>query len=179
MERNKEYLDSIVTGLKELIKNDVETGIEKSYTEYMNWALDQLRRHHRYVKKYLILDTDKDVNRVWDEIKPEVLTSVEKLHKDIKHRKLTKEIKATSARAVIREAMKEAGLKHNFIGQTYRAKVSVLITDNRVLTVYLSYKKLNEILPQVIESIQRIRKELQSLGNVSINKSYYIQNWEE
>ena len=185
MEENKTYMDSIITGLKELIKYDVTAGIEKPYTDYMDWAHEDVKRHYRYLRKwnsakYLTLDNNAEIKRIWNEIKSEVLYQVEKILHDVKHRRLTKEIKATTAKVVIKAAMKEAGLKHNFVGQTYRAKVSVMITNNRMLTVYISYKTLNESLPQVIESIKRIRSELESLGsNVSINKSYYIEDWED
>ena len=76
-------------------------------------------------------------------------------------------------------AMKEAGLKHQFTAQTHRAKVSVLITDNRALTTYISYKKLYDQLPNVIESLKIIRHELKSLGSlVTINKAYNVLDWE-
>ena len=75
--------------------------------------------------------------------------------------------------------MKEAGLKHQFTAQTHRAKVSVLITDNRALTTYISYKKLYEQLPRLIESLKVIMHELESLGSlVSINKAYNTFDWE-
>ena len=185
MEENKTYMDSIITGLKELIKYDVTAGIEKPYTEYMDWAHEDVKRHYRYLRKwssakYLTYDNKIETTRIWNEIKSDVLSQIETILHDVKHRRLTKEIKATTAKAVIKAAMKEAGLKHNFVGQTYRAKVSVMITHNRMLTVYISYKTLNESLPQVIESIKKIRSELESLGsNVSINKSYYIEDWED
>lgn len=185
MVENQDYINSIVKGLKEIIKNDVNTGIEKPYTEYCNWSLEHLKKHYKIVHKWSnhkqwMLDSRTDVSQIWAEIKPAILSAIERFQKEYKHKKLTKEIQSTSARVIVKEAMKEAGFKHNFIGQTYRVKVTVLITHNRTLTVYIPYKKLIDCLPTIIESIKNIRKELESLGsNVSINKAYYIQDWEE
>lgn len=133
------------------------------------------------MSKYALLkpDTTRDIVVVWEEIKPEVIETIEKFLKDFRHKKLTKEIKAATAKAAIAAAMKEAGLKHQFTAQTHRAKVSVLITDNRALTTYISYKKLYDQLPSVIESLKIIRHELKSLGSlVTINKVYNVLDWE-
>lgn len=185
MQEKKPYMDSIITGLKEIIKYDVAAGIEKPYNDYIDWAHKIVMREYLHSRKgnstkSLTIDDKTEIIRIWNEIKSDVLSQIETIIHDVKHRRLTKEIRATTAKAVIKAAMKAAGLKHNFVGQTYRAKVSVMITHNRMLTVYISYKTLNESLPHVIESIKKIRSELESLGsNISINKSYYIEDWED
>jgi hypothetical protein len=80
-----------------------------------------------------------------------------------------------TARAAIKAAMQEAGLKHQFTGQTYRARVSVLITQNRAITIYISYKKMHEQLPRIIESLKLICQEIDCLGkDVIVNKAYNI-----
>ena len=184
MEDNQIFIRGVVEALKTTIKYDVSIGQEKSHTQYLEFALDTFKARYKMIhkmSKYALLkpDTTRDIVVVWEEIKPEVIETIEKFLKDFRHKKLTKEIKAASAKAAIAAAMKEAGLKHQFTAQTHRAKVSVLITDNRALTTYISYKKLYDQLPSVIESLKIIRHELKSIGSqVTINKAYNILDWE-
>ena len=85
---------------------------------------------------------------------------------------MTKDIKSSSAKAVIAAAMKEAGLKYRYTGQTHRAKVSVLITKDRCLTVYIAYSRLNDQLPGIIQSLKNIKQELDALGGgITISKA--------
>ena len=177
------YTEGVLKELKESIKYDVNSGIDKSITEYMDSALEHLKRQFELVNKrsrYQVwtIQNRQELLSLWMTIQPEVLSGIERLVQDIKRKKMTKEIKAMSAKAVIKDAMQEAGLKHHFTGQTHRAKVSVLLPPSRALTIYISYKKMNEQLPRIIESLKIIRQELESLGgNVSINKAFNISEF--
>ena len=100
------------------------------------------------------------------------------LLKQLRHKKMTKDIKSSSAKAVLAAAMKDAGLKYRYTGQTHRAKLSVLITKDRCLTVYLAYSKLNDQLPHVIRSLKNIKHELDTLGNgITISKAPGAGAW--
>jgi hypothetical protein len=91
---------------------------------------------------------------------------------------MTKDIKSSSAKAVIAAAMKDAGLKYRYSGQTHRAKLSVLITKDRYLTVYIAYSKLNEQLPRIINSLKVIKGELDAIGSsITINKAQGSWTW--
>ena len=184
MEDNQIFMSGVLKALKETIKNDVATGQEKSHMEYLDKALDTFKNRYKMLhkmSKHMIWkpNTTRDVVLVWEEIKPEVIAAIDKFQKEFKHKKLTKEINATTAKAAISAAMREAGLKHKFTAQTHRAKVSVLITSNRALTIYISYKKLYDKLPSIIESLKTVRQELETIGNnISINKAYYTEDWD-
>ena len=181
---NAKYVEGISGSLKDIIKADVNSGNERTQIEYLDWALDNLKRRYQIVNKWSrikawTLEESKDVTQIWMEIEPEIIKALDHYLHDFKHKKLTKEIKATTAKASIKAAMHEAGLKHHFTAQTHRAKVSVLITNNRALTIYISYKKLYQQLPGIIESLKVIRHELESLGSlVTINKAYNTFDWE-
>ena len=100
------------------------------------------------------------------------------LLKQLRHKKITKDIKSSSAKVVLAAAMKDAGLKYRYSGQTHRAKLSVLITKDRCLTVYLAYSKLNDQLPHVILSLKNIKHELDTLGNgITISKAPDAGAW--
>ena len=180
---NSVYTKEITEHLKRIIKQDVESGIDRQIGAYLDTALESLKRRNeiygwnRY--KASSVEDRKRVKEIWKEIQPEIINTIEHFRKDFRHKKMTKDIKVTTARAAIKVAMNEAGLKHHFVGQAYRAKVSVLLTENRAITIYILYKKLQETLPQVIESLKLIKKEIDTLGsNLSINRVYHGEVFE-
>ena len=80
---------------------------------------------------------------------------------------------------MIKSAMREADLKFQYNGQTHRAKVSVLIASNRAITLYIPYKRINEYLPQVMESLNLIKKGMETLdNNTTIDRAYNTGQWE-
>ena len=168
--------------LKATIKDDVKIGYDRRVNDYLDYALSNLKVLYRNVNKWDRNRAWKEEDRkglikLWLELEPECIAAIEKFTKEFKQKKMISEIQMTTARVVVREAMQEAGLKHHFTGQTYRAKIAILITGNRALTVYIPYRKLNEMLPKVIESAKIICKELESLGNISIHKTDHFTNY--
>lgn len=181
---NIDYKKRIIANLKDDIKLDVNSGIEKTVSHYLDAGLKHLKHSIQMVNKWERHKpwSSEDRNMVahlWLEMEPDVLTAIERHLQEFKQKRMVKEIQTISAKFAIKEAMNEAGLKYQFIGQVHRAKILVLITKNRSLTVYIPYKKLLEQLPRVIESLKVIRQELEVLGNnVSINKAYNTFDWE-
>ena len=179
MDKNA-YKEKIIEDLKASIRYDVNSGIDRPCSEYLDRALENLKGRYQAAHKRSryhtwTIGSGREVVEIWMKIQPEILSAIEKYLQEFRHKKLTKEIKATTAKAAIKAAMQEAGLKHQFTGQTYRAKVSVLITRNRALTIYISYKKMHEQLPRVIESLKLICQEIDCLGkDVLINKAYNL-----
>ena len=181
---NSKYTEGINDHIKTLIKQDVNSGIDRPVTAYLQCALETLKRRYQAMNKWgryqpWSSESTAKITKLWGELEPELTACIDKHLHEFKHKKLTKDIKATTAKAAIRAAMQEAGIKHQFVGQTHRAKVSVLLTENKALTFYVSYKNLNEQLPPIIKSLKLIKQELACLGNnISINKVYNIAEWE-
>lgn len=193
----QQYVETILRNLKGTIKTDVDSGLEKSITHYLDSALVQLKQEYKNGKSWSRFsvwpsengkswsrfnvwpsENVKEVVHIWESIKPEILDGIIKSLKDCKSRKMTKEIKAASAQAVIAEAMKEAGLKHKFIAQVHRAKVMVLIGGNSSLTFHVLYSKLMQDLPRIIESVKIISDQVDRIGSkVVFNKAYASDNW--
>lgn len=182
MDKNA-YKEKIIEDLKASIRYDINSGIDRPCSEYLDRALENLKGRYQAAHKRSryhtwTIGSGREVVEIWMKIQPEILSAIEKYLQEFRHKKLTKEIKATTAKAAIKAAMQEAGLKHHFTGQTHRAKVSVLITHNRALTIYISYKNMNEQIPRAIESLKLIRQELEGLGNnISINKVYNLREF--
>lgn len=182
MER-QEYIDKLLKVLKDNIRYDISIGHERSLNEYLGMGMEIFKRTYRQDKnltrsRIWSRENTAEITMFWMDIKQDLTKGVEMYIQNIKHRKLTKEINSTTAKATIKVAMQEAGLKHQFVGQTYRAKVSVLIGKNRSLTFYIPYSKMNEKLPQIIESLKLIQNEMREIGdNVTLNKVYPGGDW--
>ena len=182
MERQK-YLGSILQSLKSIIKTDVDSGLEKSVSHYLDRALTQLKQEYKNGKSWSRFsvwpsENVKDVVQIWESIKPEVLEGINGYLKQYRSQKMTREIRATSAQAVIAEAMKDAGLKHKFIAQVHRAKVLVLIGGNSCITFHVLYSRLMQDLPRIIDSLKIINVQVENIGSkVLFAKAYGYDNW--
>ena len=182
MERQK-YLESILQSQKSIIKTDVDSGLEKSVSHYLDRALTQLKQEYKNGKSWSRFsvwpsENVKDVVQIWESIKPEVLEGINGYLKQYRSQKMTREIRATSAQAVKAEAMKDAGLKHKFIAQVHRAKVLVLIGGNSCISFHVLYSRLMQDLPRIIDSLKIINEQVENIGSkVLFAKAYGYDNW--
>ena len=179
----KGYTVRLINSIKDVIKNEVSSGNDKGEAHYLSLCLDLLKRFYQMDRKWSRFhawsyESTEEVAHIWNTIQPELSEFIQDYLKQLRHKKMTKDIKSSSAKAVIAAAMKDAGLKYRYSGQTHRAKLSVLITKDRCLTVYLAYSKLNDQLPHVIQSLKNIKHELDTLGNgITINKAQGSWTW--
>ena len=179
----KGYTVRLINAIKDVIKNEVSSGNDKGEAHYLSLCLDLLKRFYQMDRKWSRFhawsyESTEEVAHIWNTIQPELSEFIQDYLKELRHKKMTKDIKSSSAKAVIAAAMKDAGLKYRYTGQTHRAKLSVLITKDRCLTVYLAYSKLNDQLPHVIQSLKNIKHELDTLGNgITISKAPDAGAW--
>lgn len=179
----KDYVLRIISTLKDVLKNEVSSGTDKGEAYYLSMCLDLLKRLYQMDRKWSRFhawsyESTEEVSHIWNTIQPELAEFIEGHLKQLRSKKMTKDIKASSAKAVIDAALKEAGLKYRYTGQTHRAKLSVLITKDRCLTVYIAYSKLNEQLPRIIQSLKVIKGELDAIGSsITINKAQGSWTW--
>lgn len=179
----KGYTVRLINSIKDVIKNEVSSGNDKGEAHYLSLCVDLLKRFYQMDRKWSRFhawsyESTEEVAHIWNTIQPELSEFIQDYLKELRHKKMTKDIKSSSAKAVIAAAMKDAGLKYRYSGQTHRAKLSVLITKDRCLTVYLAYSKLNAQLPNVIQSLKNIKHELDTLGNgITISKAPGAGAW--
>ena len=179
----KDYVLRIISTIKDVLKNEVSSGTDKGEAHYLSMCLDLLKRLYQMGRKWSRFhawsyESTEEVSHIWNTIQPELAEFIEGHLKQLRSKKMTKDIKASSAKAVIDAAMKEAGLKYRYTGQTHRAKLSVLITKDRCLTLYIAYSKLNDQLPRIIQSLKVIKGELEVLGSsITINKAQGSWTW--
>lgn len=179
----KDYVLRIISTIKDVLKNEVSSGTDKGEAHYLSMCLDLLKRLYQMDRKWSRFhawsyESTEEVSHIWNTIQPELAEFIEGHLKQLRSKKMTKDIKASSAKAVIDAALKEAGLKYRYTGQTHRAKLSVLITKDRCLTLYIAYSKLNDQLPRIIQSLKVIKGELEVLGSsITINKAQGSWTW--
>lgn len=179
----KGYTVRLINSIKDVIKNEVSSGNDKGEAHYLSLCLDLLKRFYQMDRKWSRFhawsyESTEEVAHIWNTIQPELSEFIQDYLKQLRHKKMTKDIKSSSAKAVIAAAMKDAGLKYRYSGQTHRAKLSVLITKDRYLTVYIAYSKLNEQLPRIINSLKVIKGELDAIGSsLTINKAQGSWTW--
>ena len=179
----KDYVLRIISTIKDILKNEVSSGTDKGEAHYLSMCLDLLKRLYQMDRKWSRFhawsyESTEEVSHIWNTIQPELAEFIEGHLKQLRSKKMTKDIKASSAKAVIDAALKEAGLKYRYTGQTHRAKLSVLITKDRCLTLYIAYSKLNDQLPRIIQSLKVIKGELEVLGSsITINKAQGSWTW--
>ena len=179
----KDYVLRIISTIKDVLKNEVSSGTDKGEAHYLSMCLDLLKRLYQMDRKWSRFhawsyESTEEVSHIWNTIQPELAEFIEGHLKQLRSKKMTKDINASSAKAVIDAAMKEAGLKYRYTGQTHRAKLSVLITKDRCLTLYIAYSKLNDQLPRIIQSLKVIKGELEVLGSsITINKAQGSWTW--
>ena len=180
---NNQYIEALTQNLKNSIKLNIETGTDKTIHEYLDRALIDLKQMYKSERNWRAFsvwsfESREEIIYIWNEIRPALTDVIEKYIKEYKHKKMAKEIKIATARAVIRAAMQDAGLKHHFVGQAYRARVSVQMPNARALTFYLPYKKVNETIDDIIKSLKTIRQNIEILGpNVTVDKTYQNITW--
>ena len=165
--------------LKESIREDINTGVDSPASYYLDKAKREVMSRFVFTRNRGLLKrwTNADAKKFCEEVCEELVDIINGYLHDYKNKRLAKEIKATSAQAVIKAAMQEAGLKHQFVAQTYRAKILYPICKNRCLSFYITYSKLHEQLPHVILSLKMIEEGMKGLGkNPTINREYNI-NW--
>lgn len=179
----KEYTDRITSTIKDVIKNAVSSGNDKGEAHYLYMCLDLLKRMYQMNKNWTRFhawsyESTEEVTHIWNTIQPELAEFIQDQLKQFRHKKMTRDIKSSSAQAVIAAAMKEAGLKYRYTGQTDMAKITVPLIKDRCLTVHIAYSKLDKQLPGIIQSLKNIRKELDALGNaLTINKVQGTWTW--
>lgn len=179
----KGYTVRLINSIKDVIKNEVSSGNDKGEAHYLSLCLDLLKRFYQMDRKWSRFhawsyESTEEVAHIWNTIQPELSEFIQDYLKELRHKKMTKDIKSSSAKAVIAAAMKDAGLKYRYSGQTHRAKLSILITKDRCLTVYIAYSKLNEQLPRIINSLKVIKGELDAIGSsITINKAQGSWTW--
>ena len=178
------YFQQISRLIRQEIRDDIKLGIERPETDYLkkcrNFLFDLC--FNLSPKSGFLGGKRKgedNFNMLWMDMKTEMTELIVSTVQSVKTQQLVKNINSTSAAAMVRQAMQEAGLDYQYLGQQYRAKVAVKITPTSKLVFHLSYKKISELLPEAVESAKQIKEMVSKLGKgTAIYKAHRWETWE-
>lgn len=178
------YFQQISRLIRQEIRDDIKLGIERPETDYLkkcrNFLFDLC--FNLPPKSGFLGGKRKgedNFNMLWMDMKTEMTELIVSTVQSVKTQQLVKNINSTSAAAMVRQAMQEAGLEYQYLGQQYRAKVAVKITPTSKLVFHLSYKKISELLPEAVESAKQIKEMVSKLGKgTAIYKAHRWETWE-
>lgn len=184
---NKGIIDVITASIKAEVKGSIKymvsAGMDVSEADQLSRAYSSFQRKftaklngRRFSARRV--EYQKEMDRLWLEIKPDIASTIADCLRKSRVRKMTKEIRAAAAKGAITSAMEEAGLTYQVEYQTYRAKVSVLVSEKSKITFYINYKKMTEEIPQAISAAGEIIRQVSLLGKgASLSKAFRYESW--
>ena len=175
------YFQQIGRLIRQEIRDDIKVGIERPETDYLkkchNFLFD-LCSNLSPKSGYLggKRKGEGNFNMLWRDMKTEMAELVASTVQSVKTQQMVKNINSAAAEALVRKAMRDAGLEYQYLGQQYRAKVAVKITPSSKLVFHLSYKNISELLPEAVESAKQMKELASRLGKGTA--IYKIHQWE-
>lgn len=177
------YYQQISRLIRQEIRDDIKVGIERPETDYLkkcrNFLFD-LCSNLSSKSGFLggKRKGEDNFNMLWMDMKTEMTELVASTVQSVKTQQMVRNINSAAAEALVRQAMRDAGLEYQYLGQQYRAKVAVKITPSSKLVFHLSYKKISELLPEAVESAKQMKELASRLGKgTAICKTHQWETW--
>ena len=184
MKDRKNYIEEVKKLISSDIRADIKNNTIATEKDYLSKCLDYLNdlyngwdsssrwfygRHKKNDEAYAM----------WVDAKEELSDIIISAIKACKAKQMQMNINAVTAKAIISNKMKAAGLEFIFTAQQYRAKLEVKISAKSKLTFFVSYKKVFDELDNLIVSAKSIKENMDKLGgNASIKKIIYTDSFE-
>ena len=184
MKDRKYYIETVNKLIRSDINEDIKNNTNKSEMHYLSECLEYLNRLHNGWDPssgwfYGGRGKNDDAYALWVDAKQELTDTITSAIKACKAKQMQMNINAVTAKVLISNKMKAAGLEFIFTAQQYRAKVEVKISAKSKLTFFVSYKKLQEELSSLIESAKSIKENMEKLGgNATIKRIFSTDNFE-
>jgi hypothetical protein len=184
---NEEFKEFVNKEISSLINEQVRMGCPQSESEYLDTALDYLKKKYTglsardsFPKRFFYWGA-KDISivtKIWEDIKGDVARHISDALQKSRSRRMVTEIKRLSAEVLINEAFTNAGFKYMIFPQTHRSRVHVKIGEKNKVIVYISYKNAEEDLEKAVSSIKTIIAAMEDLGKgASIQKIMPYEKW--
>lgn len=180
------YRDFVKKEVRSHIAYDIKVGREESESAYLDVAQKILKNEYRKKNSnrsalfHWHAAALGEVAVMWKQMQEDVSSTISKAIKTFKKRKLTKQINAATAEALIGQKMKEVGLPYIFEAQSIRAKIHVRMCKNYKLIFYIPYKSLMEDLEKSIQQAKTIYDNVHALGaNTTFNRVGYYDKFIE
>lgn len=181
MKENDNYQGQIYKLIRRDINDDVKNGRKRSHNDYMLkcevYFTDLCNRWKPGSFRFAKWKHNDETATQWQLIKGYFDGVIEVLIQEAKARNMIREINTISTKSLVSSALKEAGMEFQYEAQQYRAKVSIKLTSNSKLVLYINYKKAAGQIPVAVESAKEAKELLARLGNSASFKK--CTGWEE
>ena len=184
MKDRKYYIETVNKLIRNDIKTDMKNNTNKTERHYLSECLEYLNRLHNGWDPssgwfYGGRGKNDDAYALWVDAKQELTDTITSAIKACKAKQMQMNINAVTAKVIISNKMKAAGLEFIFTAQQYRAKLEVKISAKSKLTFFVSYKKVFVELDNLIESAKSIKENMEKLGgNATIKRIFSTDNFE-
>ena len=184
MKDRKYYIETVNKLIRSDIRTDMKNGINETEKKYMSKCLEYLHLLHNgwdpssgwFYGRY---ERNDEAYALWVDTKQELSDIIVSTIKECKAKQMQMNINAVTAKSIISNKMKAAGLEFIFTAQQYRAKLEVKISAKSKLTFFVGYKKVFVELDNLIESAKSIKENMERLGTTaSIKKIIYTDSFE-
>ena len=178
MKDRKYYIDTVNKLIRSDINEDIKNNTNKTEMHYLSECLEYLNRLHNGWDPssgwfYGGRGKNDDAYALWVDAKQELTDAITSAIKACKAKQMQMNINAVTAKVIISNKMKAAGLEFIFTAQQYRAKLEVKISAKSKLTFFVSYKKVFVELDNLIVSAKSIKENMEKLGgNATIKKIF-------
>ena len=185
MKDRKYYIETVNKLIRNDIKTDMKNNTNKTERHYLSECLEYLNRLHNGWDPssgwfYGGRGKNDDAYALWVDAKQELTDTITSAIKACKAKQMQMNINAVTAKVIISNKMKAAGLEFIFTAQQYRAKLEVKISPKSKLTFFVSYKKVFDELDNLIESAKSIKENMDKLGgNATIKKIFSTDSFDE
>ena len=185
MKDRKYNIETVNKLIRNDIKTDMKNNTNKTERHYLSECLEYLNRLHNGWDPssgwfYGGRGKNDEAYALWVDAKQELTDTITSAIKACKAKQMQMNINAVTAKVIISNKMKAAGLEFIFTAQQYRAKLEVKISPKSKLTFFVSYKKVFDELDNLIESAKSIKENMDKLGgNATIKKIFSTDSFDE
>ena len=164
MKDRKYYIETVNKLIRNDIKTDMKNNIKETEKHYMSLCLEYLNKLHNGWDPssrwfYGRNNRNDEAYALWVDAKQELTDTITSAIKACKAKQMQMNINGVTAKVIISNKMKAAGLEFIFTAQQYRAKLEVKISPKSKLTFFVSYKKVFDELDNLIESAKSHKGE--------------------
>ncbi|MBR5106871.1 MAG: hypothetical protein IK098_02415 [Bacteroidales bacterium] len=132
------------------------------------WRIERLykSKHGLYKNAQMSRRERGEMDQVMAHFQPLLYARITEVRQRILQARKVSEINAATAKALITERFREAGLKAEVTGQMYRACVKVTVSSSYRVRFYLNYKKMLQdgVLDEAVSAVQDLAKAMDRLG---------------
>ena len=132
------------------------------------WRIERLykSKHGLYKNAQMSRREREELDQVLAYFQPILYARITEVRQRILQTRKVSEINAATAKVLITERFREAGLEAQVTGQLYRARIEVKVSSSYRVRFYMNYKKMLQegVLEEAVSAVQDLAKAMDRLG---------------